>query len=339
LVVFIVTNLFLSCSLQQIFRQEGVIVRSGLPVSGSSVEEPVDTTLSALGDTNLPMNDYSKRRVPKAAMFGMNKKLKETSMKKSMFISAGLITLLFSCVSKSKLQTEQAHVKNLQSDSIGTHDLLNGCNSQVNLLKKDKASLEAGYQDLSSNSQAKIASSQLTIAEQAKRLRDLQNLIQMQKDIVNKLKKSVADALVNFKPDELTVTVKDGKLYVSLQEKLLFKSGSAVVDPKGKEALQSLATVLKSTPDIQVMIEGHTDIVPIKGKFEDNWALSVARATSIVRILTTDYNVDPHTIIASGRGEFFPVESNDTPEGKSRNRRTEIILSPNLSELFKLINQ
>ena len=103
--------------------------------------------------------------------------------------------------------------------------------------------------------------------------------------------------------------------------------------------MQKLAIVLNNNPDINVNIEGHTDSIPIKGKFMDNWALSVSRATSIVRILTADYGVNPHHIIASGRGEYYPVESNSTDAGRGRNRRTEIILSPNLSELFKLLNQ
>ena len=124
---------------------------------------------------------------------------------------------------------------------------------------------------------------------------------------------------------------------VSLQEKLLFKSGSAAVDPKGKEALKTLADVLNNTPDINVLIEGHTDTVPIRGKFEDNWALSVARATSIVRVLTNEYAVDSKRIIASGRGEFFPVADNTSADGRSRNRRTEIILTPDLKELFRLL--
>ena len=110
--------------------------------------------------------------------------------------------------------------------------------------------------------------------------------------------------------------------------------------PKGREALGALAQVLNNTHDINVMIEGHTDTVPIRrDKFQDNWALSTSRATSIVRILTKDYMVDPHSIIASGRGEFYPIKSNDTPEGKAANRRTEIIISPNLTELFKLLDQ
>jgi chemotaxis protein MotB len=164
-------------------------------------------------------------------------------------------------------------------------------------------------------------------------------MIQGQKDVMSKLKKIIADALINFKPDELTVSIKDGKIYVSLQEKLLFKSGSDVVDPKGKEALQTVATVLNNNQDINVLIEGHTDSIPMHGKFTDNWALSTARAASIVRILTNDYKVDAHRVTASGRGEFYPVNSNSTTEGRARNRRTEIILSPNLNELFKLLDQ
>lgn len=260
-------------------------------------------------------------------------------MKTHTFILLSFILVFSSCVSKKKLLSEQKRVKSLQTDSVGAYSSLNNCNSKVADLEKEKAEIQKEMSNLSSSSQTTIENSKMTIAEQAKRLKDLQTLIQSQKDIVNKLKKTVADALINFKPDELSVSIKDGKLYVSLQEKLLFKSGSAVVDPKGKEALQSLATVLNATQDISVLIEGHTDNVPIKGKYEDNWSLSTERATSIVRILTNDYKVDAHSIIASGRSEYFPVADNTTLEGKAKNRRTEIILSPNLSELFKLINQ
>ena len=113
-----------------------------------------------------------------------------------------------------------------------------------------------------------------------------------------------------------------------------------MVDPKGKEALKTLAQVLNSTQDITVMIEGHTDNVPIKTKlFKDNWDLSTARATSILRILTTDYGFDSNRITASGRGQFHPVKTNETAEGRASNRRTEIILSPDLNELYKLLYQ
>ena len=178
----------------------------------------------------------------------------------------------------------------------------------------------------------------MTIADQAKRLKTLQNIIQSQRDVMSNLKNTIADALLNYQADELSVYIKDGNVYVSLEEKLLFKSGSDVVNPKGKEALKSLSKVINSTKDITVMIEGHTDNVPIKTKqFEDNWDLSTARATSIVSIMTKDYGFDPSRITASGRGQFHPVKSNETAEGRAGNRRTEVILSPDLNELYKLL--
>ena len=247
---------------------------------------------------------------------------------------------LSSCVSKGKFLASEGRVHKLQNDSSATHRSLNECNASVKDLEDQRTALQNANASAQNDLNNLSSKSKMTIADQAKRLKNLQDLIQAQKDVMNKLKKTIADALINFKADELSVYIKDGKVYVSLQEKLLFKSGSAVVDPKGKEALGTLAMVLNTTPDIQVMIEGHTDTVPIKKeKFEDNWALSTARATSIVRILTKDYTVDAHRVIASGRGEFYPVRPNDTPEGRSSNRRTEIILSPNLNELFKLLDQ
>jgi chemotaxis protein MotB len=260
-------------------------------------------------------------------------------MRKYILIPVSFILILSSCVSKKKFQREQTKVSILQQDSVQTHSGLDNCNQKVSALESEKKAMEKAMSDLASTSEATIKNSNLTIAEQEKRLKDLQTLIQSQKDILTKLKKTIADALVNFKPDELTVELKEGRLYVSLQEKLLFKSGSAIVDPKGKEALKTLAAVLNTTQDISVMIEGHTDNVPVSGKYEDNWALSVARSTSIVRILTNDYKVDPRTVIAAGRAEYFPLNDNTTVDGKAKNRRIEIILSPNLKELFKLLNQ
>ncbi len=256
-------------------------------------------------------------------------------MKRYIIVLSGFVLLFASCVPKRDLLSEQKRVKDLQKDSSSTHSSLSDCNSQVATLQKDKAGLQSSVNDLS----ASYYSSTMTVAQQAKRLKDLEGLIQAQKDVMNKLKKTVADALINFKPDELSVYLKDGKLYVSLQEKLLFPSGSAVVDPKGKEALQTLAVVLINTPNITIDVEGHTDTVPITGKYEDNWALSVARSTAITRILTKDYGVNPHTIIASGRSKYYPIADNSTAEGRAKNRRTEIILSPDLTELFQLLNQ
>ncbi len=178
------------------------------------------------------------------------------------------------------------------------------------------------------------------LATREARVIELEKLIADKERAVESLKNKVTSALLNFQGnDELTVEVKNGKVYVSLAEKLLFKSGSSSVDEKGVSALTQLANVLKDNPDINVMVEGHTDNVPISRASQymnDNWDLSVMRATSIVRILVKN-GLDPATITASGRGEYVPVATNDTPENKALNRRTEIILTPKLDELFQLL--
>ena len=263
--------------------------------------------------------------------------------KTTYFISfTGLImcVLLSSCGPGKKLVASRQHVKMLQIDSTDTHGLLNDCNSKVSDLSNQKTSLQNQNALIANDLKALNSSSKLTIAEQANRLKSLQNMIQSQKDVLNKLKNTISDALMKYKTDQLSVSIKDGSVYVSLQEKLLFKSGSDVVDPVGVSALKSLAMVLNNTKDINVLIEGHTDNVPIKTRlFKDNWDLSTARATSIVRILTTENGFDSKRISASGRADFRPVKSNDTVEERAQNRRTEVILSPDLNELYKLLDQ
>ena len=252
-----------------------------------------------------------------------------------------IITLLFtSCVATKKFKASEAKVHNLQIDSSNTHGLLTDCNIKVKELNDQKESLLNENSLINNDLQALSTESKMTIADQAKRLKKLQDMIQSQRDVMAKLKNSIADALMNYKTDELSVYVKDGNVYVSLSEKLLFKSGSDVVDPKGKAALKTLAQVLNTTKDITVMIEGHTDNVPIKTNiFKDNWDLSTARATSIVRILTKENSFDANRITASGRSQFHPVKENETAEGRAGNRRTEVILSPDMKELYKLLYQ
>jgi chemotaxis protein MotB len=134
--------------------------------------------------------------------------------------------------------------------------------------------------------------------------------------------------------------MRDGKVYVAMSDKLLFKSGSDAVEKRGKEALAMLADVLTKQPEIDMFIEGHTDNIPIKTtRFTDNWDLSVLRSTSVVRILTNEYKVNPAQIIPSGRSQYFPVADNTTPDGRAKNRRTEIILSPKLDKLFQMLNE
>jgi len=254
-----------------------------------------------------------------------------------------LIMFFTSCVSSKKFTASQSNVVRLQKENASTQSQLNDCNAKAKNLNEANTTLQ-GENNLAQNDlkalKALSAASKMTIADQANRLKTLQDKIQSQKDVMTKLKNSIADALMNYKTDELYVYIKDGNVYVSLEEKLLFKSGSDVVDVKGKEALKSLAMVLNNTTDITVMIEGHTDNVPIKTKlFKDNWDLSTARATNILRLLTKDYGFDPIRITASGRGEFHPIKSNDTVEGRAANRRTEVILSPDLKEIYQLLYQ
>jgi chemotaxis protein MotB len=252
-----------------------------------------------------------------------------------------LISLLSaSCVSSKKFAASEARVDELLKDSIDTHRQLSASNVQRGNLNVAKKALQKENEMTQNDLDALTTRSNMTIAEQKKQLQAFHDIVQSQNEVLEKLKNSIAEALMNYKTDELSVYMKNGKVYVSLAEKLLFRSGSDVVDPKGIEALTTLANVLTTTKDITVTIEGHTDNVPIKTKqFEDNWDLSTARATSIVRILTIDNRFDPSRITASGRSQFHPLTPNATVEGRAGNRRTEVILSPDLNEIYTLLYQ
>ncbi len=177
------------------------------------------------------------------------------------------------------------------------------------------------------------------IVAQRARLQQLQSFISQQQQATEDLRKKIADALAGFTSSDLTVTMKNGRVYISMQESLLFPSGSAVVNPKGKEALAKVASVLNTNPDINIDIEGHTDNVPIHTKaFPDNWALSTGRANSIAHVLMDEYAVSPVKLIASGRSQYVPVASQQySPEGRAQNRRTEIILEPKYDQLMELV--
>jgi chemotaxis protein MotB len=173
------------------------------------------------------------------------------------------------------------------------------------------------------------------------RMLELESILEGQKKIVQDLKNKVSEALLGFENNGLTVTMKNGKVYVSLEEKLLFKSASWDIDGNGRNALRKLAGVLERNPDIQVTIEGHTDNVPYRtgGQLTDNWDLSVKRATTVVRVLLEGSKIDPRRLTAAGRSEFLPVDERNTADARQKNRRTEIILTPDLSELYELINK
>lgn len=178
-----------------------------------------------------------------------------------------------------------------------------------------------------------------SLSEREKKVQELEQVLASKDKAVKELKDKITNALLNFKENDLTVKVKNGKVYVSLAEQLLFGSGSIEVDNKGVTALRQLAKAIKDQKDIQIMIEGHTDNVPISKKsayMQDNWDLSVMRATSITKILT-DAGVSAKQITAAGKGEFAPIMPNDNTQNKQKNRRTEIIITPDLDELFKIL--
>lgn len=242
-------------------------------------------------------------------------------------------------MSKRKLVDAQLQYRTLQSDSALMASKIADQQASINKLQSDVNVLNQQNAQLSNAASDTVNSLQQNLHAQQKRLQDLQTLLDQQRKKTDDLKNKMINALVGYNDSDLTITQKNGKVYVSLSEKFLFPSGSAVVNPTGKEALSKLANVLIANPDIAVNIEGHTDSIPIRGKFEDNWALSTARATSVVRILVNDYKVDPTRVIASGHAWFDAVDTNATPEGRARNRRTEIILSPKLDEIYKLLEQ
>ena len=218
-------------------------------------------------------------------------------------------------------------IKNLMRDTtkMGNSIRQYQCMLYVNLTEQEKLN-------------ALLNQKKNELNERERTINELQQMINAQNEKVRKLLSSVKDALLGFSSDELTVREKDGKVYVAMSDKLLFQSGSARLDKRGEEALGKLAEVLNKQTDIDVFIEGHTDNKPINTvQFKDNWDLSVIRATSVVRILIKNYNVNPLQIQPSGRGEYMPVDDNETAEGRSKNRRTEIIMAPKLDKLFQML--
>jgi chemotaxis protein MotB len=271
-------------------------------------------------------------------------------MKQTLHFAASIAVstlLLVSCVPTRKFKDSQAALQSARNDSAALAGQVASLKGTVGQLQQQIGDLKKVVDDLNNktgqlssdaaNKQSQLSKSQQELADQQRRLQQLPALMDQQKKATQQIRQKMSDALVGFNSNELTVSIKNGKVYVSLQENLLFASGSAVVNPKGKEALGKLAQVLNANPEITVNIEGHTDSIPIRGRYQDNWDLSTARAGSIVRILTIDYKVDPVRVIASGHSSYDPVQTNSTSDGRALNRRTEIILSPKLDELFKLL--
>lgn len=250
----------------------------------------------------------------------------------SVFCAAAVLSMS-ACVSTKKYKTMEAEAGRLRGDSASFSQKILSLTGSLSKSQMDQELTHSKLQR--TNAELNNTSEQLA-ANQA-RLAELQRRIDQQRAVTAALRKTIADALINFNAEQLTVSMRDGKVYVSMSEKLLFPSGSAEVNPEGKSALAQLAKALNDNPDININVEGHTDTVPISKRFPDNWALSVARSTEITRILIKDYSVNPTRLIASGRSQYLPVADNASPEGRARNRRTEIILEPKLDKIMELV--
>ena len=234
----------------------------------------------------------------------------------------------------SNLETLKASYKALEENSSASI----AANSKKN--RELLAQLEAKEQALSTESE-RLNSLRQELNNRSKRVAELESVIAAKDANMRALKDAISKALTNFEGKGLTVEQRDGKVYISMENKLLFQSGSWSVGSEGRKAVQQLGSVLAQNPDISVLIEGHTDNDPFtgSGQLSGNWDLSAKRATAIVNILRENNSINPKNLTAAGRGEFAPIATNDTNEGKAKNRRIEVILTPKLDEISKLLNE
>jgi chemotaxis protein MotB len=279
----------------------------------------------------------------------------------SLHLFLGLLFILFtsSCVSTSTYDAQVQKADSLQkvlqsvigeknqvtASNAGNLAIIADLTEEIRICKEKVRSLEQQVDQATKSSSEEIKGllTQLEKAEEdlferESKLRELQSLVKQRDSSMNALRERVEQSLLGFKDSGLEIEVKNGKVYVKMSNQLLFKSGSTIIDQRGRDALAQLSNVLSQQTEISVMIEGHTDNKPINNaRIADNWDLSVLRSTEVARILTIENGIDPKRIIASGRSEFMPADEDDTPEARAKNRRTEIILSPKLDELFNLV--
>jgi len=238
--------------------------------------------------------------------------------------------------SGSQLSNEELQnaISRLQRDTANLSGQLNELHGKYN-------EIDGNYAKLRTNSSSEINKLSEDLKKREQRLKEVEDVLRKRDEASNQLKEKLQEALLGFTKSGLTVEMKDGKVYVSLTDKLLFPSGSIVIDEKGKQALAQLAKVLKEQPEIFIAVEGHTDSQKINnlGQIKDNWDLSVLRSTSVVRYLTEIEKVPGIRLTATGKGEFQPLGSNANAESRSKNRRIEIVLSPKLDELYNLIKK
>ena len=257
-----------------------------------------------------------------------------------------LISALHSCVvmSPKKHKALLAERDSLLTRATNLDEEVAKLSADTARLHQELATLKANYNSLNSNynaSSSKVTQLSTDLQKREARLKEVEEILRKRDEATNALKDKLQKALLGFQQSGLSVDIKNGKVYVSLTDKLLFPSGSIVIDDKGKQALKQLAAVLNKEMDINIAVEGHTDnkrIVNL-GQIKDNWDLSVLRATSVSRYLTETEKIDPKRVTATGKGEFQPIDTANTPEALSKNRRIEIVLTPKLDELYNLITK
>lgn len=276
-------------------------------------------------------------------------------MKKSIILASTFVLLSTACVSKKKYKEQMALYKKLQDSTEVIIHRLDQClanqtdnvkkiqqlESEVAQLKASSNALLNQMSDLSVITKAQAESIKASIANISSKdayIKDLQSAMARKDSLNMALVLKLKGALADINDQDVEIKVEGSAVFISVSDKLLFTSGSYNITPQAKVVLEKVATVLKSQPEIQFMVEGHTDNNPISTKFiKDNWDLSVLRATSVVRMLQVDFGLDPKRMIAAGKSEFVPVTSNDTEEGRAANRRTRIVILPQLDQFFKLL--
>jgi chemotaxis protein MotB len=242
----------------------------------------------------------------------------------------------------TRTQTLEAQVSALKADSARLTAEIAKLKGDLSDTQGDLSKLKGNYNDLNNNltsTNSKVNQLSADLKKREQRLKEVEDILRKRDEATNALKEKLQKALLGFQQSGLTVDIRNGKVYVSLTDKLLFPTGSIIIDEKGKAALKQLAEVLNKEPDINMAVEGHTDDKKVinLGQIKDNWDLSVMRATSVCRYLTEVEKIDPHRLTATGKSEYQPNDPANTTEARAKNRRIEIVLTPKLDELYNLI--
>lgn len=278
-------------------------------------------------------------------------------MKKVLILLSIVSVMLTSCVSQKKYQALEEQHKN-------TQDLLNSATVRLNLCQEERAAFQAKalslesqvaslnatnkdlirtvgeFTDLTRKGSENLARSLESLKEKDLTIRSLQDALTRRDSVNLALVQSLKGAIGNLDDQDIEISVEKGVVFVNISDKLLFASGSYNITPRAREVLGKVALVIKNKPDFEFMVEGHTDDVPIRRPgIQDNWDLSVLRATAVVRLLQTEFGVVPSRMTAAGRGEYVPVASNSSEDGKAKNRRTRIVVLPKLDQFYNMIEE